>query len=432
MSTRTSEVLQVYWDVDAEPVGEVLRKPDGTTVFRYLPRAFTYGPISHSLPLDDERREHSITFFENLLPDGIQRERLARRLGVSDASAFSMLEALGGDCAGALTLARGPLPRRSKSSLRVLDEALLERMLETGVVPTAVTEGLRLSLAGAQDKLPVVLDAGALALPEGRAASTHILKLPNRDFPGLVDNEHFMLELAHDVGLPVVRATRWPLPGPRGRCGLLVERFDRLGGRRLHQEDLCQATGTPPSRKYQSDGGPSLLDVVTVLDAASAEPGDLLQLVRWQAFNLAAGNNDGHAKNVSLLREPAVRLAPAYDLVCTRAWDVLSKELAFAVAGVRDAGAVGPVAWSTFAEQAHLGRRLVLDAAEEVSAAVSTRAAGVAERLQQAGADARAIQRALEHVQRCSRRALRLGVLERPKVRAAPRKREKRAKRVRR
>lgn len=432
MSPRTSEALQVYWDVDAEPVGELVRKPDGRTVFRYLPHAFAHGSVSQSLPLDDGRREHAITFFENLLPDGIQRERLARRLGVSDASAFAMLEALGGDCAGALTLARGALPRRSKASLRALDEALLDRMLETGVVPTAITEGLRLSLAGAQDKLPVVLDAETLALPEGRTASTHILKLPNRDFPGLVDNEHFMLELARDVGLPVVRATRWPVPGPGGRCGLLVERFDRARGLRLHQEDLCQATGTPPSRKYQNDGGPSLLDVVAVLDAASTEPGDVLQLVRWQAFNISIGNNDGHAKNVSLLREPAVRLAPAYDLVCTRAWDVLSKELAFSVAGVRDAGAVGPIAWSTFADDAHLGRRLVLDAAAEVSAAVSTRAASVAERLQQAGADARAVQRALDHVQRCSRRALRLGVLEHQKVRAPPRKREKRAKRVRR
>ena len=424
MSQRNADALQVYWDVDADPIGELVRKPDATAVFRYLPGTQQDRQVSHSLPVDGGLREHPITFFENLLPDGIQRERLARRLGVSDTSAFTMLEALGGDCAGALTLSRAPQPRRASTALRPLDEPLLRRVLELGVIPTAVTEGLRLSLAGAQDKIPVVLKDGALLLPEGRAASTHILKLPNRDFPGLVDNERFLLELARDVGLPVVRSTPWPLPDDQHlKHGLLIDRFDRLDGRRLHQEDLCQATGTSPSRKYQSDGGPSLIDVVAVLDAASTEPRDIVQLVRWQAFNVAAGNNDGHAKNLSLVREPAVRLAPAYDLVCTRAWDALSKELAFTVGDVRDAGAIGPAAWSAFAEQARLGRRLVVDAVAEISAAVAARATDVAERLIDDGGDARAIRRALEHVQRCSRRALRLGELEKPRARMKPRKR---------
>ncbi|OGQ17539.1 MAG: hypothetical protein A2138_08375 [Deltaproteobacteria bacterium RBG_16_71_12] len=419
MSAGGAASLLVLWDVDRDPVGELRRRADGTVVFRYLRGGETRRPISHSLPLDDGAREHPITFFENLLPDGVQRERLARRLGVSDASTFAMLEVVGGDCAGALTIARDPPSRRARGGARPLDEALLRKVLESGVVPTVVTEGLRLSLAGAQDKLPVVLHDGALALPEGSTASTHILKLPNRDFPGLVDNEHFLLELAHDVGLPVVRATRWPLPAAgRERHGLLVERFDRAGGRRLHQEDLCQATGTPPSKKYQSDGGPSLLDIVALLDAATTEPRDVAQLVRWQAFNVATGNNDGHAKNISLRREPTVCLAPAYDLVCTRAWDTLSKDLALRVGGVRDAGAVGPAAWCRFADEAHLGRRLVLDAVAEVTAAVAARAASVAARVIEGGAGERAVSRALAHVQRGARRALRLAELERPAPRA--------------
>lgn len=415
MRKRADASLLVSWDVDRDPVGEILRRSDGIAIFRYLRGSNERGTISHSLPLDDGEREHPITFFENLLPDGIQRERLARRLGVSDASSFAMLEAVGGDCAGALTISREPPLRRVRGAPRPLDEPLLRKVLESGVVPTVVTEGLRLSLAGAQDKLPVVLHDGALELPEGRTASTHILKLPNRDFPGLVDNEHFLLELAHDVGLPVVRTRRWPLPASgRERHGLLVERFDRSVGRRLHQEDFCQATGTPPSRKYQADGGPGLLDVLAVLDAASTEPRDVAQLVRWQAFNIAVGNNDGHAKNISLRREPTVCLAPAYDLVCTRAWDTLSKDLALHVGGVRDAGAVGPVAWSRFADDAHVGRRLVLDAVAEVSTAVAGRAAHVAATVVAAGGDERAVSRALDHVRRCARRALRLAELERP------------------
>ncbi|MDP2341519.1 MAG: HipA domain-containing protein [Deltaproteobacteria bacterium] len=250
-------------------------------------------------------------------------------------------------------------------------------------------------------------------LPAGALASTHILKLPNREFRGLVHNEHFLLELAHAAGLSVVRSQLWPLPrGSEPEHGLLVERFDRSDGRRLHQEDICQATRTPPSRKYESDGGPSFVDVIGVLDRASTEPGDVVRLVRWQAFNIATGNNDGHAKNVALLREPAVRLAPAYDLVCTRAWDVLGKDVAFRVGGARDAGASGPRAWSAFAAKARLSRKLVLDAVGEMTTAVAEHAASVAERLMDEGGDARAIRRALEQVQEHARRALRLSELE--------------------
>jgi serine/threonine-protein kinase HipA len=422
-----ARTLHVYWDRESAPIGELLRKESGDTVFRYAPEG---RQISHSLPFDAGAGEHPITFFENLLPDGVQRERLARRLGVSDSSTFSMLDVVGGDCAGALSLLPEKLSgsQRDAGAHRPLDDDLLRKVLELGVVPTSVTEGLRLSLAGAQDKLPVVLENDELFLPLGRTASTHILKLPNREFRGLVDNEHFLLELSHEVGLPTVRSRRWELPtGSDPAHALLVERFDRSGGRRLHQEDLCQATGAPPSRKYESDGGPSLVDVIAVLDAASTEPTDVVRLVKWQAFNIATGNNDGHAKNVSLLREPVVRLAPAYDLVCTRAWDALGKDLAFRVGGARDAGATGPHAWRIFAEQARLSPKLVLDAAAEVATSVAERSRLVAERLMDEGCDARAIRCALLRVTDQAQRALRLQELER----APPKPKRKRASRSR-
>lgn len=409
------DTLQVYWDEDPEPIGELLRRPDGSTGFRYFAGTSAERRVSHSLPVEGGRAEHPITFFDNLLPDGIQRERLARRLGISDTSTFAMLEAIGGDCAGALSIFRGPPPRSTARALRPLDEALLRRIHDEGVIPAALNEGLRLSLAGAQDKLPVVVREGQLFLPEGRVASTHILKLPNRAYPGIVDNEHFLLELAAAVGLPVVRSTRHALAeGSAPTLALLVERFDRRGGRRLHQEDLCQATGAPPGKKYEADGGPTLVDIVAILDAASSEPGDVLTLLKWQAFNVATGNNDGHAKNLSLLREPSVHLAPAYDLVCTRAWDALSKELALRVNGVRDAGAVGPVAWAAFAEEARLSARLVLDSVASVTEAVAKGARVTATRLMDGGLPAAPLERALEKVQAQSWRALRLLEIENP------------------
>ncbi|MCC7108359.1 MAG: HipA N-terminal domain-containing protein, partial [Deltaproteobacteria bacterium] len=108
MTRGPVDTLQVYWDEDPEPIGELLRRPDGSNGFRYFAGTSAERRVSHSLPVDGGRAEHPITFFDNLLPDGIQRERLARRLGISDTSTFAMLEAIGGDCAGALSIFRGP------------------------------------------------------------------------------------------------------------------------------------------------------------------------------------------------------------------------------------------------------------------------------------------------------------------------------------
>jgi serine/threonine-protein kinase HipA len=400
-----TQVLLVCWDTKPEPVGALLRKPGGETVFRYTESG---RQISHSLPFDGGAREHPITFFENLLPDGVQRERLAARLGVSDTSTFTLLEHVGGDCAGALSLYREGATPPPAAALRTLDDALIVRFVDVGVVPTLVNEGVRLSLAGAQNKVPVVLRDEQLFLPEGQSASTHILKFANDDYRGLVENEHFMLELARAVGLDVARSRLWKLPYAFGQA-LLVERYDRVDGRRLHQEDFCQATGHPPSKKYEADDGPSLVDVFRVIDTASTDPAkDLISLVKWHAFNVATGNNDGHAKNISLLREPTVRLAPVYDLVCTRAWPALSKHLAFRVGGAVDAGATGPNAWRKFAREVEMSPKLVLDAAATVSASVAEHAPLIAQRLIDDGADSRALHRACEVVQEHARRALRL------------------------
>ncbi len=143
-----------------------------------------------------------------------------------------------------------------------------------------------------------------LFLPEGQSASTHILKFANDDDRGLVENEHFMLELARTVGLDVARSYAF------GQA-LLVERYDRVDGRRLHQEDFCQATGNPPSKKYKADDGPSLIDVPRARQRLHRPREDLISLVKWHAFNVATGNNDGHARNLSLLREPRCASLPS-------------------------------------------------------------------------------------------------------------------------
>ena len=282
----SADELFVFFGEDVAPCGVVRRVDDGRVRFRYVEQATRR--ISHSLPLTIGTNEVDGVFFEGLLPEGVERERLARRLGVSDASTFALLAAVGGDCAGALSLHESstrPAATLAPPSLRALDESLFAQIEEHGTAPTIVTHGLRLSLAGAQGKLAVVVqEDGRLALPVGTTPSTHILKFPNRDFAGLVDNEHFVMTLARLAGLPAPATRLVPLPS--GRRALLVERFDRSAGRRIHQEDFCQALALPPPRKYEADGGPGLAACVDVPDggerraARRPRPRALAELLR--------------------------------------------------------------------------------------------------------------------------------------------------------
>lgn len=333
--------------------------------------------ISRSLPLRsapfEEERAHA--FFANLLPEGAVRGHVAARLGISADNDFALLAALGGDCAGALSIRpslEGPPPDASSASYRPLSPSELEQLDRTGNVFShlAGVDGVRLSLAGAQDKLPVhVDDAGNLRLPLHGASSTHLLKFASRDFAHLTVNEHLMLRVAGRLGLPTVQSM---LLSIAERDHLLVTRYDRAidGDRiaRLHQEDFCQVLGVSHHRKYQQEGGPTLEQCFDAVSDYSAEPAlDFRALLRWVAFNAVAGNADGHAKNLSLLRhsDGQWRLASFYDLVCTAVYDSLSSRLAMSIGGRDDAMTLHTSHWRTFADRVGLGARLVVDTVRE-------------------------------------------------------------------
>src|SRR3546814_2244494 len=199
--------------------------------------------------------------------------------------------------------------------------------------------GARLSLAGAQSKLPVVFVGGQIAVPLPGQPSTHLIKPEPDRFPGLAANEAFCLTLARAVGLDAVDA-EWRLVN--GRPYLLVTRYDRVAAdgevRRLHQEDFAQALGVPSNRKYAAEGGPVFRDCFALLREAAARPAlEVLKLVDAAIFNVIIGNADAHAKNFSLLRQkdgggPTV-LAPLYDLVGTVVWPELSPRFAMTFGG---------------------------------------------------------------------------------------------------
>jgi serine/threonine-protein kinase HipA len=253
-------------------------------------------------------------FFAGLLPEAEPRDRIASILGVSGGNDFAILERIGGDCAGAVSLFPEDISWTASrtGNLRWLDEAdlasLVERLPRQPLLAGEV--GLRLSLAGAQIKLPVVLaEDGAtagvrMALPLDGTPSTHILKPEPMRFPGLVANEAWCMALAREVGLRVAESQQRIIG--KTPC-LIVKRYDRAvsaDGRveRLHQEDFCQALGFPASRKYQQEGGPSLKDCFNLIREWSSVPViDIRDFLDGVILAALTGNADAHSKNFSFL-----------------------------------------------------------------------------------------------------------------------------------
>lgn len=344
------------------------------------------GPLSQSLPLRAAPFDDRATrpFFAGLLPEGEPRRLAAQALQVSRQNDFGLLGGLGGECAGAVTLlepgkvapeAQGPHAVRwlSDDALAGLLAELPQRPLLAGQ-----EDGLRLSLAGAQDKLPVVWDGHRMGLPLNGAPSTHILKPPIAGVAGSVLNEAFCMTLAGALRLPVATVAVQQLAG---RPCLLVQRYDRAPGLgedaapiRLHQEDFCQALGVPPEHKYQNEGGPGLAQAFALLRRATRPSAPhVLRLLDAVVFNALIGNHDAHGKNFSLLYGPqGAGLAPMYDLLCTAVYPRLSDKMAMKLGSQYRYTAVKARHWAQFAEASGLSpalvKKRVLDLAKRLPA----------------------------------------------------------------
>ena len=259
-------------------------------------------------------------FFANLLPEGDARIGLARSLGTSNDD-FELLRRVGGECAGAFCLLLpGNRPATRQSAYRDLTDGELAALVRRRGVRSSVEARTRLSLAGAQHKVPVRWRDQRFGLPLDDAPSTHILKFDLARLRNVPLFETFTTHLAAAVGLPVVDIDLHRL---QRLSYAVIARFDRPSDangdiRRLHQEDFYQALGYGHLRKYEADSGPSLAQCVRLLREVAADPAiDIPHLLGWQAFNWLAGNSDGHAKNLALLYDNgAIRMAPFYDLIC--------------------------------------------------------------------------------------------------------------------
>ncbi|MBK6584285.1 MAG: type II toxin-antitoxin system HipA family toxin [Gammaproteobacteria bacterium] len=360
-------------------VGFLWRDADDRIGFRYDADWVRNGfRLSVQLPLTTAAFEpgdpRAPFFFRNLLPEGEARSRLLslRRLPDSD---FVLLREYGGDCAGAISILPGDMDPTSTARYAALSEEMLHQLVQdrgaSAYAPTDRSPAVRLSLAGAQHKCPVFHEGGTYALPQGVAPSSHVLKFEVSDLRNVPLYECFLGRLARAAGLEVCEST---IDQVRELRFLRITRYDRVRNsqelQRLHQEDFLQALGPTYRDKYESLGGPGARACAELIRTHCEDPvTDLQRLVQWQAFNVLAGNSDGHAKNLSLLQtgieQDAWRLAPFYDLLCTRAFPRLDAALALSVGGEFTPGDVTPTHWARFARDCGFAgagaRRIVED-----------------------------------------------------------------------
>lgn len=377
----TDELLTL---LGGQIVGRVHSRTGGRLSFTYEPlwrEADDGYPLSLSMPLAAREHDHNTiaAFLWGLLPDNEQvLDRWARKFQVSPRNVFALISHVGEDCAGAVqfvtaerlaAIQGGGADRidwlteeNIAERLRLLreDHALWRLPSDTG----------QFSLAGAQPKTALLFENNRWGVPSGRIPTTHILKPPTGQFSGHAENEHICLALAHACGLPsaISRVTRF-----KDEIAIVVERYDRIPSGneiiRVHQEDMCQARGIMPTRKYQNEGGPGIKDIAELLRTySSARDEDVKTFIHAAGLNWLVGGSDAHAKNYSVLltHGPRVRLAPLYDIASVLPYDrhlnVHKVKLAMKVGGKYKLRDIGLHQWQIQAREIRIDGHELIDA----------------------------------------------------------------------
>jgi serine/threonine-protein kinase HipA len=357
--------------LDGKEVGRVHRDARGRLTYVYseewrqAPDAY---PLSLSMPLGAKEHGPAVIepFLWGLLPDNERvLDRWAARFQVSARNVFALISHVGEDCAGAVQFVT---PERL-SAIRTgredkvdwLDESDIAKRLQILRADHAAWrlphDTGQFSLAGAQPKTALLLQNGRWGIPSGRLPTTHILKPPTGQFDGHAENEHICLMLARSLGLPVAQSKVMRFGA---EIAIVIERYDRQRKGndiiRVHQEDICQALGIMPTKKYQNEGGPSPVDIVELLRTYSTDrQSDLDTFIAALGFNWLIAGTDAHAKNFSLLLGGRrVRLAPLYDVASMLPYDefdLRKVKLAMKVGGEYKLSLIGLRQWQKFGRE---------------------------------------------------------------------------------
>ena len=334
---KRSRRLHLDVFLNARRVGALTQETSGAVAFTYASEWLNWKsnlPVSLSLPLREERYMGApvLAVFDNLLPDNRgMRTRVAERMGADGVDAMSMLSALGRDCVGALQFLppdSEPGPAGVVEGRNVSESQIADILRNLAANPLGVDRerDFRISIAGAQEKTALLKRPdGHWQVPSGQTATTHILKpqigqLPNGlDLSNSVENEFFCMQITAAYGLPTANVSMETFEDKKA---LVVERFDRLWTEdkrllRVPQEDMCQVLGRPWTQKYESEGGPGLLDIADALTASDEPALDRRNFLKANIVFWLLGATDGHAKNFSISLFPGggFRMTPLYDVI---------------------------------------------------------------------------------------------------------------------
>ena len=342
------DLLNVYLNNDL--IGYLNKDDNGGFSFQYDKDAEQ--PLSISLPLKEEpfTNKECRGFFNGLLPESEQvRVNIGKRYGINPKNDFSILNAIGYDCAGAVSFFKD-MPKNLKEFYKLEGQILTDDELEKYIKelprkPLALGSDKRLSLAGAQDKTAVILIDNKIALPDSNVPSTHILKPAIDGFLESIENEYICMKVAEKLGIqvPVVH-----IDSVNDTKYFLIERYDRVIAdetvKRVHQEDFCQASNIPSAYKYQAVGGVDYKMCIDILKKTTTPASAIKRFIDLMIFNYLIGNNDAHGKNFSLLHyaNDNIVFAPAYDILCTSVYPELSNKMAMKIGGYYEATKIYP------------------------------------------------------------------------------------------
>ncbi len=352
-----SKVLSVR--LSGTPVGHLIQTQDGKMRFEYLPE--TTDAISLSMPIDKKAYGNMPCekYFGGLLPESENaRKAIALTFKGNANSTFSLIREIGHECAGAISIHEANDPIEVDKFHRIIADPISDEDLEQHIIdlpyhPLFIgMQGMRMSLAGVQDKAALCIVNGKLCIPKGSTPTTHILKPMIPKYPLSVQNEYLCLKTAKRIGLPAPEVT---IRKAGQQVFLMIERYDRIFDgketiQRLHQEDFCQALSL--REKYQTHGGPGLKESFDLMMRSSLPIVDRSLLMQGVVFNYLIGNADAHGKNFSVLYvSEGVRLAPFYDILCTQFYGNLTEDMCMKIGETYNLGEVQLNDWKTLCEK---------------------------------------------------------------------------------
>ncbi|MBL1245122.1 MAG: HipA domain-containing protein [Sulfurimonas sp.] len=373
--------------IDKQEVGSIwIDNSDESYKFAYADEWKKNGyAISPNLPLNETLSSGTVKrFLENLIPEGKGLEDITAFAHISKSNTFAIIKAIGYDTSGALMF--GQAQESDQAIFREIpDEELALRIAEIQEKSIVIWDKKeRLSLAGVQEKLPVIIKESKIGLGDGTLSSTHIMKFQTKKQSHIVINELFCMHLAKQIGLNVAQVE---LKRFNEAPVLLVKRFDRVYEvdcvKRLHVIDACQMLDLSSSYKYERNfgsgrdvkdirEGASFFKLFACADSCEVPAKAKLELLNWAIFNLLIGNSDAHAKNFSFfISNHGIKPTPSYDLLCILAHEDVEHDMAMAYGDEFNPNEIKAYQLRDFADNIDINYKLVMQTIKKQTAAIT-------------------------------------------------------------